>query len=159
MMSSNSGRPKIVTFGEIMMRMAPAGFLRLPQVLPGTLDVTFAGAEANVAVSLAMFGADATFVTSLPLNPLADACIRDLAGLGIDTTSIQRNERGRLGIYFVETGANQRPSRVTYDRDGSSISLASPSVYSWTEILDGANGLHVTGITPALSEHAATATL
>ena len=105
--------PQFVTFGEIMMRVAPAGFLRLQQTLPGSLDVTFAGAEANVAASLSMLGAGAEFVTALPVNPLADACISTLQGLGVGTSQTFRSAEGRLGIYFVEAGANQRPSRVT----------------------------------------------
>lgn len=150
---------QFVTFGEIMMRMAPPGFLRIPQTLPGSLDVTFAGAEANVAASLSMLGADAEFVTALPDNSLSDACLSTLQGLGVRTSSILRTEEGRLGIYFVETGANQRPSRVIYDRAGSAVSLASPSQYDWPRILEGAENLHVSGITPALSKQAAEATL
>lgn len=148
-----------VTFGEIMMRMAPSGFLRLQQTLPGSLDVTFAGAEANVAASLSMLGADAKFITALPANPLADTCINTLRGLGVDTSGIIRSSDGRLGIYFVEAGANQRPSRVTYDREGSSISLTPPTAWDWDQILQDASALHVTGITPALSKHAADSTL
>lgn len=151
--------PEFVTFGEIMMRMAPPGFLRIGQTLPGTLDVTFAGAEANVAVSLAMLGADAGFVTAVPNNSLTDACLATLRGLRVDTTHILTNPQGRLGIYFVEAGANQRPSRVIYDRWGSTISLTAPSEYNWTNILQGAKSLHVSGITPALSQYAAQATL
>ncbi|MCR9201288.1 MAG: sugar kinase [Planctomycetaceae bacterium] len=147
-----------VTFGEVMMRMAPRGHLRLSQVLPGELQVTFAGAEANVAASLSMLGATSRFVTALPDNPLADSCLTTLRGLGVDTASVRR-EPGRLGIYFVETGANQRPGRVIYDRSGSSISLTAADAYNWQEILGGQSALHVTGITPALSESAAEATL
>lgn len=148
----------IVTFGEIMGRLTPPGFLRLRQALPGTLEVTFAGAEANVAASLSMFGADAKFVTALPGNDLADACISTLQATGV-ASHIVRTDYGRLGLYFVEKGANQRPSRVTYDRDGSAISLTDPSVYDWTEIFDQSQWFHVTGITPALSRYAADATL
>ncbi len=151
--------PRFVTFGEIMMRMAPSGFLRLQQTLPGSLDVTFAGAEANVAASLSMLGADAAFVTALPENPLADACLGTLASLGVNTSGIVRSAEGRLGIYFVEAGANQRPSRVTYDRAGSAISLTPPDAWDWDRLLEGAQGLHVSGITPALSEAAAESTL
>src|SRR5690554_3802925 len=122
---------RVVTFGEIMARMAAPGFLRLRQALPGSLEVTFAGAEANVAASLAMFGADSTFVTALPDNVLADACIDSLRRLGIDTRHILRTPHGRLGLYFLETGANQRPGQVTYDRDGSAISLTPPDAYRW----------------------------
>lgn len=150
--------PRFVTFGEIMMRMAPPGFLRLNQTLPGSIDVTFAGAEANVAASLSMLGADAGFVTALPDNALSDACVATLRGLGIDTSQIVRIAEGRLGIYFVECGANQRPSRVTYDRAGSSIALLHSEAYQWDQILHGAKALHVSGITPALSEEAARAT-
>lgn len=150
--------PGFVTFGEIMMRMAPRGNLRITQTLPGPIDVTFAGAEANVAASLSMLGADAGFVTALPKNALADTCINTLRGIGIRTCGIQQTDTGRLGIYFVEAGANQRPSRVIYDRDGSSISLAPTGTYDWPVLLKGAHSLHVSGITPSLSESAAEAT-
>ena len=147
--------PQFITFGEIMMRMAPSGFLRLQQTLPGPIDVTFAGAEDNVAASLSMLGADVGFVTALPDNPLADACLNTLRGLGVGTSGVLRSAEGRLGIYFVEAGANQRPSRVTYDRAGSAISLTLPNAWDWDRLLDGARALHVTGITPALSKEAA----
>lgn len=151
---------KIITFGEIMARMAPSGVLRLRQVLPGSLDVTFAGAEANVAASLAQLGTDVEFVTALPDNsPLTDGCLADLRSLGVGTGHIQRSDRGRFGIYFVEMGANQRPSRVYYDRDSSSISLSKPGDFDWREILKDAAWLHLTGITPALSASAAALTL
>ncbi|TWU08030.1 sugar kinase [Stieleria varia] len=149
---------RIVTFGEIMGRLTPPGFLRLTQAMPGTLNVTFAGAEANVAASLARFGGDAVFVTALPDNDLTDACIASLQSLGI-ASHVIRTDYGRLGLYFLETGANQRPSRVLYDRDQSAISLTEPSVYDWPAIFDGADWFHVTGITPALSQVAADATL
>ena len=113
----------IVTFGEIMGRFSPPGLLRLRQCLPGSLDISFAGAEANVAASLAVLGRPTRFVTALPDNPLADACVDTLRGLGIDTAAILRKDSGRLGLYFVESGANQRPSQVVYDRSGSTISL------------------------------------
>jgi 2-dehydro-3-deoxygluconokinase len=148
---------KIVTFGEIMGRLATPGFLRLRQALPGTLDVTFAGAEANVAVSLAMLGADASFVTALPKHAMAEACVGTLRGLGVDTRHILRTDEGRLGLYFLETGANQRPSNVIYDREGSSVSLASAERYDWDAILDGTKWFHTTGITPAISRKAAEA--
>lgn len=151
--------PKFLTFGEIMMRMAPPGFLRVAQSLPGPLDVTFAGAEANVAASLSMLGADVGFLSALPQNPLTDACLSTLRGLNVDTSQVLVSDAGRMGIYFVEAGANQRPSRVTYDRAGSTISLTSPGDYDWTTIFEGAEALHVSGITPALSEHAANATI
>ncbi|MGB4709660.1 MAG: sugar kinase [Fuerstiella sp.] len=151
--------PKFITFGEIMMRMAPPGFLRIQQALPGALDVTFAGAEANVAASLAVLGADVGFVTALPHNTLGETCIHTLRGLGVDTSRVLKSEHGRLGIYFVETGANQRPSRVIYDRAASAISMTQPDAYDWRAILHGAHSLHVTGITPALSHEAAASTI
>ncbi len=151
--------PHFVTFGEIMMRMAPAGFLRIQQTLPGTLDVTFAGAEANVAASLAMFGADVEFVTAIPDNSLSEACLNTLRGLGIKTDHVVIANSGRLGIYFVEAGSNQRPSRVIYDRAGSTISQTGLEVYDWPSILKDAHSLHVSGITPALSLQAAESTI
>ena len=149
---------RIVTFGEVMGRLTPNGFLRLRQGLPGQLNVTFAGAEANVAGSLAQLGYDALFVTAMPNNDLADACIASLQASGI-ASHVLRTDYGRLGLYFLETGANQRPSRVLYDRDHSSISLTEPEAYDWNGIFRGSNWFHVTGITPALSEVAARATL
>ena len=151
-------KPVVVTFGEIMGRLTPPGFVRLGQGLPGTLQVTFAGAEANVAASLALFGADAEFVTALPQNDLADACIASLQARGV-ASHIVRTDYGRLGLYFLETGANQRPSRVIYDRDGSAISLTDPDAYDWQEIFRGAGWFHVSGITPAISGLAAEATI
>lgn len=150
---------RIVTFGEIMGRMAAPGFLRLSQALPGKVDVTFAGAEANVAASLAMLGAEATFVTALPRHAVADACVAQVRRVGVDTRYIVRVPDGRLGLYFLETGANQRPSQVVYDRDGSSISVTPPEAYDWDGALEGAGWLHVTGITPAISELAARSAL
>ena len=150
---------KIITFGEIMARMAPSGVLRLRQVLPGSLDVTFAGAEANVAASLAQWGTDVEFVSALPDSPLTDGCLADLRSLGIGTRHLQISDRGRFGIYFVEMGANQRPSRVYYDREGSSISLSKPGDFNWREILKDAEWLHLTGITSALSASAAAITI
>ncbi|MGB0597151.1 MAG: PfkB family carbohydrate kinase [Rubripirellula sp.] len=148
----------VVTFGEIMGRLTPPGCLRLRQSMPGNLEVTFAGAEANVAGSLAMLGMEATFVTALPKNELADACVASLAAAGV-VTEIARTGLGRLGLYFLETGANQRPSRVLYDRDHSAISLASPEVFHWPSLFSDADWFHVTGITPAISESAAQATI
>lgn len=150
---------KIVAFGEIMARMAPSGVLRLRQVLPGSLDVTFAGAEANVAASLAMLGADVEFVTAFPESPLTDGCLASLRSVGVGLNHLQISDRGRFGIYFVEMGANQRPSRVYYDREHSSISLAKPGDFDWSTILKNASWLHLTGITPALSRSAAETTL
>lgn len=150
---------RFVTFGEVMARLAPPGLLRFRQALPGPLEVTFAGAEANVAASLAMLGADVTFATALPKHAIADACVDRLRGLGIDTAGIVRRDEGRLGLYFLETGANQRPSRVIYDRAHSTISLAKFDSYNWDKILAGAGWFHTTGITPALSPISADTTL
>ena len=141
----------IVTFGEIMGRLCPPGHLRFVQAMPGPLDITFAGAEANVAASLAIFGANARFVTALPDNVLGDSCVRVLRGLGVDTSRILKTKSGRLGLYFVEKGANQRPSNVLYDRAHSAIARASETDFDWTAVFEGACWLHTTGITPALS--------
>lgn len=150
---------KIVTFGEIMGRMTPPGFLRLRQAMPGSLEVTFAGAEANVAASLAMLGLECSFVTALPDNPLAEACVASLRAIGVDTRHVLKRSDGRLGLYFVEAGANQRPSQVVYDRDGSTISRTGPDAYDWDHIFTDAGWLHITGITPAISAAAAESTL
>lgn len=149
----------LLAFGELMMRVAPAGHLRFRQAMPGSAEITFAGAEANVCASLAMLGGQARFLTALPRNPIADAALSALDGLGVDTRRVLRGERGRLGIYFVEAGANQRSSNVIYDRDGSTISLMPPEAYDFDAALDGVTQVHVTGITPALSEPAFRSTL
>ncbi len=136
-----------------MLRLAPPGFerfLQSPQFL-----ATFGGGEANVAVALAGFGVPARFVTVLPPgNPIVDAFIGELRRFGVDPSGIVR-QKGRLGIYFVEPGANQRPSKVVYDRDYSSIALARPGDLDWSKTFDGASWFHITGITPALSQSAA----
>jgi 2-dehydro-3-deoxygluconokinase len=141
-----------VTFGEIMLRLTPPGFERFLQ--SPQFAASFGGGEANVAVALAGFGAPARFVTVLPSNPIADAAVRTLRGLGVDTSQIARGE-GRVGIYFLETGANQRPSKVVYDRAGSSIALAAPGAVDWDAAFEDAFWFHITGITPALSRGAA----
>ncbi len=146
---------RIVTFGEIMARIAAPSFLRLRQSIPGPLNLTFAGAEANVAASLAMLGADAEFVTALPNHALADACVGVLRGIGVETRHIVRCDAGRLGLYFLESGANQRPSQVIYDRDSSTVGMTPSQSYDWDAIFDGAKWFHITGITPAVSETAA----
>ncbi len=136
-----------------MLRLAPPGFerfLQSPQFL-----ATFGGGEANVAVALAGFGLPARFVTVLPpANPIVDAFIGELRRFGVDPSYIVR-QKGRLGIYFVEPGANQRPSKVVYDREGSAIALAKPGDVDWNNAFDGATWFHITGITPALSQSAA----
>ncbi len=149
----------VVTFGEIMARFAPNGFLRFKQALPGPLNVTFAGAEANVAASIAMLGGKAAFITALPRHDIADTCVANLKALGINTQYILRTENGRLGAYFLETGANQRPSKVVYDRENASIALTPGHDYSWETIFQGASWFHITGITPSLSKLAAEASL
>ncbi len=150
---------RIVTFGEIMGRLAPEGFLRLRQCLPGTLQVTFAGAEANVAVSIALLGGESAFVTALPRNAVADACVANLRALGVDTSRILRTDTGRLGLFFLETGANQRPGNVIYDRAGSAISQVPAEAYDWPSVFREAHWFHITGITPALSRVSAEAAL
>jgi 2-dehydro-3-deoxygluconokinase len=143
---------KVVTFGEIMLRLKSPGFDRLFQST--ALEATFGGGEANVAVSLANFGMDAGFVTVLPNNEIGDACVRELRGLGVDTSSIVRKP-GRMGIYYLETGAVQRPSKVIYDRAGSAIAEADVNDIDWEKALEGAQWFHITGITPAISASAA----
>lgn len=147
---------KVVTFGEIMLRLAPEGYLRFLQ--EPRFQATFGGGEANVAVSLAAFGADADFVTRLPANDIADACIRELKGLGVGVEHIARGG-GRMGIYFLEKGASVRPSKVIYDRAHSAISEAGASDFDWDAIFRGADAFHFSGITPALSENTADITL
>ncbi|MCF6333733.1 MAG: sugar kinase [Draconibacterium sp.] len=148
----------IVTFGEIMGRLCPENFQRFRQSMPGKLDMTFAGAEANVAASIAMLGGKVKFVTTLPDNEMAEACLPVLKGIDVDVSGIKTVKYGRFGLYFVERGANQRPSKVMYDRDYSSVSLTPGDAYDWDSIYAGAGWLHTTGITPSLSEISANAT-
>jgi 2-dehydro-3-deoxygluconokinase len=142
-----------VTFGEIMLRLAPPGaerFLQSPQ-----FGATFGGGEANVAVSLSLFGLPSAYVTALPeKHPIADAAIGELKRFGVDTSKILRG-KGRIGIYFIEAGANQRPSKVVYDRDHSAIALAKAGDINWDHVFADAGWFHITGITPALSWSAA----
>jgi len=149
----------VVTFGEIMGRLEPEGLLRLRQALPGRLVMSFAGTEANVAASLAMLGIEVRFVTALPKHAVADALLDHLRGLGIDTRFVLRREEGRLGLFYVESGANQRPGIVVYDRDVSTVSTMPPEAYAWDEILAGADWFHITGVTPSISKTAATVAL
>ncbi len=142
----------IVTFGEIMLRLKSPGSERFFQ--SPMLEATFGGGEANVAVSLANYGLPVSFVTVLPKNLIADACIADLRRFGVDTSNILR-QGSRVGIYFLEAGANQRPSVVVYDRAESSIATAAPGCLNWKSILADAGWFHVTGITPAISQSAA----
>jgi len=143
---------QFVTFGEIMLRLKAPGHQRLLQ--SPTLEATFGGGEANVAVALANFGLDAGFVTALPANDIGLAAARELRGFGVDVSGI-RYSGERVGIYFLEAGANQRPSRVVYDRAGSSLSQCRPGDFDWPAIFAGARWFHVTGITPALGQAAA----
>jgi len=143
---------RVVTLGEVMLRLKSPAFERLFQ--SAVLEATFGGAEANVAASLAQFGVDARFVSAIPANNVGDACIASLRAFGVDTSMIKRQGE-RLGVYFLENGANQRPSRVTYDRAGSSISTAKPSDFDWNVIFEGADWFHVSGVTPAISASAA----
>ncbi|EMI53035.1 sugar kinase [Rhodopirellula sallentina] len=147
----------IVTFGEIMGRLAAPGNLRLRQTRD--LEVTYAGAEASVAASICNFGGSARYVTALPKHALADATMDAIRAVGIDTRYILRTDIGRLGLYFLETGANQRPSNVIYDRADSAIAITPADQYDWDSIFDDAGWLHLSGITPALSRNAAEATL
>lgn len=147
---------KVVTFGEVMLRLKSPAFERLMQ--SPSLEATFGGAEANVAVSLAQFGLAVSFVTVLPANPLGDAAVQAVRSFGVDVSLIERSG-DRIGIYFLEGGANQRPSRVTYDRNGSSIASAKPGDFDWSAILRDAGWFHVSGVTPAISQNAADLTL
>ena len=138
---------RIVTFGEIMLRLAPEGYLRFFQ--NDTMQATFGGGEANVAVSLANYGMDASFVTKLPAHAIGQGAVNSLRGLGVDTKDIVRGG-DRVGIYFLEKGASQRGSVCIYDRAHSAIQEASREDFDWDKIFEGADWFHFTGITPAL---------
>ena len=138
---------RVITFGEIMMRLNPEGYLRFVQA--DKFEATYAGGEANVAVSLANYGQDAAFVTKVPSHEIGQAAVNELRRYGVDTSLIVRGG-DRLGIYFAEKGASQRPSKVIYDRAGSAISQASTADFDWEKIVAGADWFHFTGITPAL---------
>ena len=147
---------RIVTFGEIMLRLSPPGkelFFQSPQLV-----ATFGGAESNVAVSLCNFGEEAAFVTALPANAVGDSALAELRRFGVKTDFIRRSG-DRVGIYFAQTGAVARPSKVVYDRAHSALSEVKPGDFNWDAILEGADWFHVTGITPAVSEGAAEVTL
>ena len=147
---------KIVTFGELMLRLAPEGYLRFVQ--SDKLEATYGGAEANVAVSLANYGMDAAFVSKLPSHEIGQCAVNSLRKFGVDTSKIVRGG-DRVGIYYCEKGASQRPSKVIYDRAGSSVACAKKEDFDWESILCGAGWLHFTGITPALSDNVAEITL
>ena len=146
----------IATFGEIMLRLSPPAKELLFQ--SPRLEAVFGGGEANVAVSLAILGHRSRWISVVPSNPVGDAALRELRRHGVDVGAVVRGGR-RLGIYFAETGANERPSRVLYDRDGSGLAEAGPGAIDWQAALDGMDRFHVTGITPALSATAAALTL
>ena len=147
---------KFLTFGEIMLRLKAPGKERLFQ--SDILEATFGGGEANVAVSLANFGEDAAYLTVLPANILGDACVAELRRFGVDVSYIRRGP-GRMGLYFLEPGVNQLPSKVTYDREGTAIALAGAGDIDWDNVFKGRDWFHVTGITPAISESAMLLTL
>ncbi len=143
---------RVITFGELMLRLAPEGYYRFVQA--DRLGATFGGGEANVAVSLANFGFDAAFVSRLPAHEIGQAAVNSLRRYGVDTSCIARGG-DRIGIYYLEKGASQRPSKVIYDRAGSSIATAAPEDFDWEKIFQGAEWFHFTGITPALNDQTA----
>ncbi|MBM4001789.1 MAG: sugar kinase [Planctomycetes bacterium] len=149
----------ILGFGEVMARFCPPDRARWRQALPGRVEVTWGGGEANVCASLAMLGESTRYVTALPRNALSESLVASLRGLGVDTSRILWRGSGRLGLYFVEPGTNQRASTVLYDRESSAVSLAGPEEYAWDAILQGVEWLHVTGITPAIGAAACAANL
>ena len=143
---------RIITFGEIMLRLKSPALERFFQ--SPSLEATFGGGEANVAVSLANYGMDAAFVTALPNNAIGEACRRDVRSFGVDVSNIKMTD-GRMGIYFLETGSNQRPSKVVYDRAESAIAIAPIDLFDWEKIFAGADWFHISGISPAISASAA----
>ncbi len=145
-------KKRIITFGEIMLRLTAPGHERFLQ--SAGFNATFGGGEANVAVSLANYGMDAAFITMMPENDIARACERQLRSFKVDTNFLNWT-KGRLGTYFVEAGCNQRASKVIYDRDYSAIALAKSGDFDWEAIFDGADWFHITGITPSLSKSCA----
>ena len=147
---------RVITFGELMLRLAPENYLRFLQATK--YQATFGGAEANVAVSLANYGVDAAFVTKLPDHEIGQSVINSLRQFGVDTSLIVRGG-DRVGVYYCEKGASQRPSKVIYDRANSAIALAKSSDFNWNKIFKGVSWFHFTGITPALSDGMAKITL
>jgi 2-dehydro-3-deoxygluconokinase len=147
---------RVVTFGEIMLRLTTPGFQRIAQARH--FEITFGGAEANVAVAIAQFGGDAAFITKLPGNEVADKALTELGGLGVDITRVVRGGE-RIGVYYLEQGASQRAGKVIYDRAHSAIAEAAPGDFDWNTMFAGATWFHWSGITPALSPNAAQITL
>ncbi len=153
-------REKVIAgFGEVMLRLCPADKLRLLQTLPGALNATFGGGEANVCASVAIFGGKSRYITALPDNPVSAAFTAQMRGQGVDVSGIMYKKSGRMGVYYVETGANQRPSTVVYDREHSVIAESGPDEYNFAAVLENIDWLHLSGITPALSRKAFEATL
>jgi 2-dehydro-3-deoxygluconokinase len=149
----------VICFGEVMARLAPPDFLRLRQAMPGSLEVTFAGAEVNAAAAIVSLGGEAEFISALPRNEISDACLATLRGLNVGVRHVVLRDHGRFGLYFVENGANQRAGNVVYDREGSTFSATPAEAYPWDEILQGAGWFHTTGISAGVSRTAAEATL
>lgn len=149
----------IVCFGEIMARLSPPGHLRFRQAMPGSLDLTFAGAEVNAAVTIAALGGRADFVTALPENEITAACLANLRAANLGIERIVRRQEGRFGLYFMETGSNQRSGNVLYDREFSTFSLTPASAYPWTDIFAGAGWFHTSGIAAGVSRVAADSTI
>ncbi len=143
---------KVITFGEIMLRLAPEGYYRFVQA--ESFGATFGGGEANVAVSLSNFGYEASFVSKLPKHEIGQSAVNSLRKFGVETKHIVRGGE-RVGIYYLEKGASQRPSKVIYDRANSSIAQAKKEDFNWDEIFEGADWFHFTGITPALNDEVA----
>ncbi|MDR1789216.1 MAG: sugar kinase [Opitutaceae bacterium] len=149
----------ILCLGEILLRMSPPFGLRLTQALPGSLIATFAGAEANVAVTIAQLGGNATFLTALPDNPVARSCLAEIRAAGVDTSRVLLRGNGRMGIFYLEHGAGPRGGQVVYDRDGSVFAETPAAAYPWTEIFRDKTRFHTSGISPALSASSAALTL
>lgn len=143
---------KVITFGEILLRLAAPGYTKLFQ--KDSLDSTFCGGEANVAVSLSIFGLDSVFVTKLPDNDVGRAAVNSMRYFGVDTRNVVYGD-GRMGLYYLERGASQRPSKIIYDRESSAIALAKRTDFDWNKVFDGAGWFHWTGINPALSDELA----
>ena len=149
---------QVIALGEVMGRLKTPGALRFGQAAPGPLELTFAGAEVNAAVTLAQLGHAVQFVTALPDQPLAEACLGELQRLGVGTRHVLRTAEGRLGLFFLEAGINQRPGQVIYDRDYSALAITPPDQYRWEDIFAEADWLLISGITPAVSRNAADVT-
>lgn len=149
----------IAGFGEVMLRLSPPEKKRFAQALPGCLEATFGGGEANVCASLALLGSRSRYLTALPDNPVATAFAVQLRGLGVEVDRIKYADSGRIGVYYAEHGADQRGANVVYDRAGSVIAELPPEAYDFAAMLDGVDHLHISGITPAISRHGASTTL